>query len=177
MKIVAFGASASKNSINRQLAHFAARQFEHADLELLDLTDFPLPLYTIDTEMNSGFPENVGRFLEHLRSADLIIISMAEHNGSYTAAFKSLFDWLSRMELKMFNNKKMFLLSTSPGQRGGMSSLETAKSRFPKHGADIIADFSLPRFHENFDPIQGIINPELKSIFDEKISLVKGLDW
>ncbi|MGE0637291.1 MAG: NADPH-dependent FMN reductase [Bacteroidia bacterium] len=165
LKIVAFGASYSSTSINRQFAGYAAGLFENAEVELLDLREFDLPLFTSDREKELGKPEAAQRFIEKLKQADLLIISMGEHNGSYEAAFKNLFDWTSRIELKMFEGKKILLLSTSPGGRGGLGALETAKTRFPIHGAVITAHFSLPRFRDNFSAEQGIVNEELKNLF------------
>lgn len=173
MKIMAFGASASKQSINKQFAKFAANQFDNTDIEVLDLNDFPLPLFTVDAEIEMGIPENAKKFHDKLQTADLIIISLSEHNGTYTATFKNLFDWVSRYQVKMFTGKKLFLLSTAPGPRGGQGSMEAALSRFPRHGAEIIAQFSLPDFQENFDIEKGIINEELKSQFHDIIKLIK----
>jgi len=173
MKIIAFGASASKKSINKQFAIFAANLFDEAEIEVLDLNDFPLPLFTVDLEREMGIPDHAKKFHDKLQTADLIIISVAEHNGTYTAAFKNLFDWVSRYQMKMFIGKKMFLLSTAPGPRGGQGSLEAALSRFPRHGAEIVAHFSLPNFQENFDVEKGIINEELKNIFLDKIKEIK----
>jgi chromate reductase, NAD(P)H dehydrogenase (quinone) len=81
----------------------------------------------------------------------LIIISFAEYNGSYTAAFKNIFDWISRINNKTFQNKKMILMATSPGGRGGKTVLENALNRFPHHGADIVGNFHLPSFQQNFE--------------------------
>ncbi|MFT5754086.1 MAG: chromate reductase, partial [Flavobacterium sp.] len=63
----------------------------------------------------------------------------------------------------VFQEKKMLLMATSPGARGGESVLEIAKDRFPRHDANLVGTFSLPSFHENFDEIDGIINEELKN--------------
>ncbi|MDQ1297448.1 MAG: hypothetical protein QG611_1430 [Bacteroidota bacterium] len=172
MKIVAFGASYSKHSINKKFAGFAAEQFNNARIEILDLNNYKVPIFTVDAESETGFPENVKLFLDKLKEADLLIISMAEHNGSYTAAFKNLFDWASRMKMKMFENKKILLLSTSTGQRGGAGVIEAARIRFPRHGAEIIATFSLPYFQENFDVKKGIVNKELDKQFREIISSI-----
>jgi NAD(P)H-dependent FMN reductase len=98
---------------------------------------------------------------------------MAEHNAAYTAAFKNILDWTSRINSKVFQGKKMLLLSTSPGARGGKSVLEIAKERFPRHDADIITTFSLPSFNENFDQISGIINLDLKN---ELLKIVKSIE-
>lgn len=172
MNIVAFGASASKDSINKQFAIHAAQQFEGKKI-ILDLNDYPLPLYNIDVETEMGIPENAKSFYSQIQSADLLIISLAEHNGNFTAAFKSLFDWMSRYESNIFANKQLFLLSTSPGGRGGLSSLQTALSRFPIHGASILGHFSLPKFQENFNPSDGILNTDLKNEFEKIVVEIK----
>lgn len=165
MKTLAFAASSSKKSINKKLAKYALSQIDSQEKQLLDLNDFPLPIYSIDLEKENGIPDQVVRFAEHIDSADLIVISLAEHNGSYSAVFKNLFDWLSRNKSKCFEGKKMILLSTSPGERGGRSVMDAALSRFPRHGAEILGHFCLPNFKENFDLSQGIINDELKNDF------------
>ena len=172
MKILAFGASASKHSINKQLAHYVAAQFKGHDIELIDLLDFAVPIYTIDLENEEGYPSSVLQLMSKIKEADLIIISFAEHNGSYTAWFKNLFDWLTRVESKFLSERKVLILATSPGARGGLSVLQAALERLPRHGADIVGSFSLPNFKENFDPEKGIVNPDLKSQLDDLLKNV-----
>ncbi len=171
-KIIAFGASSSKESINKKLATYAASLFKDVEVEILDLNDYEMPVYSIDKEAN-GFPEQAQAFLDKIKEADLLVVSMAEHNAAYTAAFKNILDWTSRINSKVFQGKKMLLLSTSPGARGGKSVLEIAKERFPRHDADIITTFSLPSFNENFDQISGIINLDLKN---ELLKIVKSIE-
>ena len=173
MNILSFGASASKNSINKQFAHYVADLLEMDETVKMDLIEYPLPIYTVDEEKENGFPANVHLFLEKVYSADLIIISMAEHNGTYTAWFKNLFDWASRVNTKFFLDKKIILLSTSPGPRGGIGALTAAEDRFPRHGAQIIATFSLPNFETNFSASQGILNYDLKNQLEIVISQAK----
>jgi NAD(P)H-dependent FMN reductase len=173
MNILSFGASASKHSINKQFAHFVADQFGTDKTSKIDLIDFPLTVFTVDEEKENGFPANVHQFLEKIYAADLIVISMAEHNGSYTTWFKNLFDWASRVNTKFFTDKKILLLSTSPGPRGGIGSLTAAEDRFPRHGAQILATFSLPNFETNFDASIGILNNDLKMELEKIISQVK----
>lgn len=171
MKITAFAGSNSRHSINRKFVTYAAGLFKNADVEVLDLNDYPVPLFSVDLEKEIPPPEAVGRFLEKIGSADLLIISLAENNSSFNAGFKNLFDWNSRTNVKQFQGKPMLLLSTSPGRRGGASVLAHAKAIFPFYGAEIKAAFSLPSFYENFDEQNGIINPEysdqLKKIVSE----------
>lgn len=162
-KIIAFGASSSKNSINRQLATFAANQFQNASVEILDLNNYEMPIFSVDKEKENGIHPLAQEFYSKLGSADLIIISFAEHNGNYSSAFKNILDWTSRINAKTFQEKPMLLLATSPGARGGSSVLEIATKRFPFQGGIVKGSFSLPSFFENFDVVNGIIHPEYKN--------------
>ena len=171
-KIIAFGASSSKTSINIQLATYAANQFKNTLIEVLDLNNYEMPIFSTDKEAQIGIPQLAQDFYDKLGTADLIIISFAEHNGAYTAAFKNIFDWISRINGKTFQEKPTLLLATSPGPRGGGSVLEIAKGRFPFQGAEVIGSFSLPSFYENFDVSNGIINEELKKPFMELINSI-----
>ncbi len=170
MKLLAFAASSSKQSINKQLATYAANYLvethNNIQSEVLDLNDYELPLFSQDKEQELGQPELAVAFLDKITQADAIIISFAEHNGSYTAAYKNLFDWCSRINPKVFQNKPMVLLATSPGGRGGASVLAAAMSSTPHFDGDVKASMSLPSFHQNFDTTKGIIkNEELNEQF------------
>lgn len=168
-KIIAFAGSNSKQSINKQLAIFTANQIKNAHVKVLDLNDFELPLYGIDYETEHGVPDAAKQFLKIIKSADGIVLSLAEHNGAYSSAFKNLFDWMSRIDGKLWNNKPMLLMATSPGGRGGASVLEMAKGRFPFMDGNIVAEFSLPSFSQNFSE-DGIIDSVLKQNLDIAIS-------
>lgn len=122
-----------------------------------------MPIFSTDKEADNGIPQLAHDFYSKLGTADLIVISFAEHNGAYSAAFKNIFDWTSRINAKTFQEKQTLLLSTSPGPRGGSSVLEIAKNRFPFQGALVKGSFSLPSFYENFDAVNGIINDEYKN--------------
>lgn len=148
--IIAFAGSNSKNSINKDLVKYASSLVDNATTHILDLNDFELPLYGIDLENAEGIPENANKFLKLMKESDGIILSLAEHNGAYSTVFKNLFDWLTRIEGKMFFNKPMLLMATSTGGRGGLSVLEIAQGRFPYHDSNIIEVFSLPFFAKNF---------------------------
>jgi len=173
MKILAFGASNSQSSINKKLASYATSFFENAEVRLIDLNDFEMPLFSVDKENISGHLMEAHDFLEAIGHADLLILSMAEHNGSYTVAFKNLLDWASRINGKVFQDKTMLLLSTSTGARGAKSVLESAKTRFPFHAANIIDTFSLPEFNKNFSAKDGITSTELKEVFLSVIQKTK----
>ena len=78
-------------------------------------------------------------------SFDAVIVSLAEHNGSYTAAFKNLYDWLSRIEKSIWKEKPLLIMAAAPGGRGGKSVLEAAEARFSRQGGKITG--SLCNFH------------------------------
>lgn len=168
-KIVAFGASNSSSSINKQLAKWASSKMEGVDVNFLDLNDFEMPIYSMDREQESGFPEKAQQFKNHLNESDGILISFAEYNGSYSSAFKNIYDWISRIGRPIWSNKPMFLLGTSPGGRGAQSVLDTAVNSFPHQGGQIVASFSLPSFHQSFNADKGITDTELNSQFQTQL--------
>lgn len=165
-KILAFGASNSKHSINKQLANYTLNQLQGIDKYFIDLNDFEMPVYGIDKEHETGIPVLAKQFKLLVKDSDGIIISFAEHNGNFSAAFKNVMDWMSRIEGKIWENKKMFVLATSPGTRGGKSVLEIALNTLPHRAADIVAKFSLPSFKNNFSEADGILDAELKKEFE-----------
>jgi chromate reductase len=167
--IIAFAGSNSKDSINKKLAVFAATKIKDIEVKVLDLNDFELPLYGIDYENEYGIPDNAQRFLDEIKNSDGIILSLAEHNGAYATVFKNIFDWMSRIDGKLWSDKPMLLMSTSPGGRGGATALEIAKGRFPYMGGNIVADFSLPFFGNNFSE-GGILDNLLNDAFNNEIS-------
>lgn len=164
MKLLAFAASSSSKSINKQLAAYAASLVEDAEIEILDINDYEMPIFSQDREEQLGQPELALQFFAKLGEADGIIISFAEHNGSYTAAYKNLFDWTSRIDMKVFQSKPMVMLATSPGPGGAASVLAAATASAPYFAADVKGSLSIPSFFDNFDLEQQTLrNPELKA--------------
>ncbi len=164
-KVVAFGASSSNNSINSKLAKFASEQIQNVEVTFLDLNNYKMPLYDIDDEIANGIPELALEMKKYITDSDGILISFAEHNGSYSAVFKNILDWVSRIKGDTFMSKSMFLLATSPGRRGGQGVLQHASSRFPFMGGNVVATFSLPSFGDNFSNEKGIADETLLKEF------------
>ena len=160
-QVVAFAASSSSRSINKQLVTYACGFLREAQVEILDLNDYELPLFSVDREEELGQPPSARAFLQKIADADGIIVSFAEHNGAYSAAYKNLYDWISRIQPRVYQDKPMVLLSTSPGGRGGKSVMDLAQAQIPRFGGDIRGSFSLPSFEQNFDAEAGrISDPE-----------------
>jgi NAD(P)H-dependent FMN reductase len=171
-KITAFAGSTSSKSINRKLVAFTLTYFQGYEVEFLDLNEFEMPIFSVDRQTENGIPEKANTFRRYMAQCDAIICSLAEHNRSYTTAFKNIFDWSSRVDLNIFANKPMLLMSTSPGGFGGGNVMNAAKSFFPKCGANIIETFSLPSFHQNFIN-ETIADEVLKVMHLEKVQNLK----
>lgn len=174
MKILAFAGSNSEVSINKKLVTFAASFFPDDNVEILDLNDFEMPIYKHERELENGIPQLAKDFASKIDGSDLILMSLAEHNSVYSAAFKNVFDWVSRIkDRKHFGDKPIFLMATAPGNGGGKNVIEVFLKRAPFSGANVISYFSLPNFKERFEEGKGITDEEKKAEFHEKLEAVK----
>ncbi len=168
--IIAFAGSNSKTSINKKLVTYVSNQVENVEVEILDLNDYSMPLYGIDHETENGIPDEAKMFLKKIKESNGIVLSLAEHNGAYSTVFKNIFDWMSRLDGKLWSNVPMLLMATSPGARGGATVLELANSRFKYMGGNVVSLFSLPSFHDNFSN-EGITNLELNAELRKAINV------
>lgn len=171
MKIIAFAATNHSKSINKQLIEYSASLLKNVQVEILDLNDYELPLYGQDKEQQIGHPQLAKDFLAKIAGSCGILIAFAEHNGSYTVAYKNIFDWCSRIEPKVFQNKPMVLLSTSPGSMGGGSVLATAVQSAPYFSGIVKANLAIPSFYDNFDSEKQLLkHAELNEQLQDAVS-------
>jgi NAD(P)H-dependent FMN reductase len=128
--VLAFAGSSRAGSYNKKLIRIAVEGAREAGAEvtLIDLKDFPLPLFDWDLEAEHGLPEN-GRKLKDLFIAhDGLMIASPEYNRSLTGLLKNTIDWMSRpvtgqSSYEVFLNKAAVIMSASPGSFGGTRSL------------------------------------------------------
>jgi len=161
-RILAFAASNSSASINKMLVTHAADVFKSevvqgADITILDLNDFEMPIFSVDRENDGGIPDKAQAFFKAIGDADALLISYAEHNGSYSSAFKNIFDWSSRINAEVFQGKPMVIMSTSPGPYGAANVLKTATDSAGFFAADIKGSLSVPNFNDVFDTASGTL--------------------
>lgn len=169
-KILAFAGSNSSTSINHALIENIASKITNADVTVIKLYDYSLPMYGEDIERNEGFPDPLKSLLQLVKEADGLVISVNEHNGTVSAYFKNVLDWLSRIEYKFLTDKKVFLSSASPGKRGAISAFEYAKGVLPRFGAEVIDGVNFPSFSENYSAEEKTItNLDLDSNINESI--------
>lgn len=172
-KIIAFAGSNSSTSINHALVSYLASTIENCDVTVLRLTDYPLPIYGQDIEDNEGFPSALLSLVELIKQADGVMISVNEHNGSISAFFKNIIDWLSRVDGRYLSSAKVMLLSTSEGARGGQTALGYLTDFYTRKKVDIISSIAFPSFSENFDLKDGkITNQQQAKIMQEAVALL-----
>lgn len=145
-KIIALSASNNPDSINYDLLRAAAGKITSAGVQLISLTGISLPVYQESIEKKEGIPDFIRQLYNAFSAADGFIIALPEHKGLLPACFKNILDWLSRINQKMFNDKPVLLLSTSPGANGGSSSLQIIAALMPPLGRKIIRQFFFRRF-------------------------------
>ena len=174
MKVLAFAATNHKASINKQLVTHAANLLAEqtdADIEVLDLNDYEMPIYSIERHEENGIHPLGQQFFDKIGSADVVLVSFAEHNGSYTAIYKNLFDWASRIDMEVYQNKPTVILSTSPGPGGAQSVLSSAAGSASFFAMDLRGQLSVPSFDENFDSEKGVlVNQDLSEKLKEAVT-------
>lgn len=159
-KILAFAGSTRTGSFNKKLIRIAtdAARSAGAEVTLIDLRDYPLPLFDGDLEDSQGLPENAKKLKDLFNTHDALLISAPEYNSSITGVLKNTLDWVSREAtddeppLRDFTGKVATLLSASPGALGGLRGLVHLRAMLGNIGVIVLPDqVSVPKAHEAFD--------------------------
>jgi len=167
--MLVFVGSNSSKSINEQLTKAVLKELGLAHT-FIDLKRLDIPLFSEDLERVIKSPEGIVFLKQQLDDFKHIFITTNEHNQNLSAFFKNILDWLSRIELKFLENKKVFILSTSEGRRGGLGANESLQKLVQRFGCETFESFAFPSFSENFDKeTQQIRNEEFLSEIKQKI--------
>lgn len=150
-KILAFAGSNSSTSINHQFITHISNRINGHEIKIIKLMDYEIPMFSVDKQNNDGIPLDIQVIKNLISEHDALMISVNEHNGTVSAFFKNILDWLSRLDKNFLADKKILLISTSPGARGAASSLEYTKEILPRFGGQVIESFSFPSFNDNFE--------------------------
>ena len=138
---------------------------------MLDLNDYEMPIFSVDREQENGIHELAQQFFDKIGSADAVMVSFAEYNGSYTSAWKNIFDWASRIDTNVYQGKKVAMFAATPGPRAGAGVLGSATSGAPFFGAELVGSVGIGTFGDNFDPDAGeITDPDLQAQFKDILS-------
>ena len=157
-KILAFAGSAREASFNRRLIRLGAvaAQEAGAEVTLIDLADYPLPIYNADIERRDGLPDNVGRLKALFFAHDGLLIASPENNASVSALLKNTLDWVSRpsggpVGVTKLDGKVAAIMAATPGALGGLRGLVALRAILQSLGVLTLArQFSLPRAAEAF---------------------------
>jgi len=159
-KIVAFSGSARKGSLNKKLVHAVVHALREAgaEVEEIDLRDYPMPLYDGDLEEAEGQPESAGLLREKFAAADGLLVGCPEYNGLITPLLKNTIDWISRPTpdgesgTAAVRGKVAALTAASPGGLGGLRGLPHVRTLLSNIGMVVIPDqVSLPQAHKAVD--------------------------
>lgn len=130
-KIVAFSGSARQGSFNQKLVKIAAEGAKQAGVAVtvVDLADYPMPLFNEDLEAKEGMPETAKAFKQLLIDHDGLLIASPEYNSAFSPLLKNAIDWASRataeneLPLMAYRGKYAAIMATSPGGLGGIRGL------------------------------------------------------
>ena len=167
-RILAFASSTRRESFNKKLVAVAAQGAREAGAEvtLIDLKDFPLPLFDQDLEAEQGMPENGKKLKKLFIAHDGLLIASPEYNSSFPAVLKNAIDWVSRPapgepSLVAFNGKVATLMSASPGALGGLRGLVHVRSILGNLGVIVLPDqIAVAQAHEAFNPDGTLKDPK-----------------
>lgn len=167
---MAFAGSTRRESYNKKLIRVAAAGAEKAGAEvtLLDLRNYPLPLYDGDLEVTSGIPENAMQLKRLMLDHQGLLLSCPEYNSSISAVLKNTIDWLSRpvngeSGLVCFRGKAVSLISASPGALGGLRGLVHVRSILSNMGCLVLPEqVAVSKAHEAFDEAEQLRDESLR---------------
>lgn len=152
-KTLLISTSLSSKSINYELLKLIHQFFPNEDeAKLVSIRDFELPIYNEDIEKETGIRENAMKFMQLIKRSDKLIFGIAEHNGSVTAAFKNILDWLSRIneDYRFLSQKEILLVGTSPSPHGAKNALNHAQFLMQALGGEVKGLIPFPSYYTTF---------------------------
>ena len=153
-QILAFAGSARRESLNKKLLAVTVQAAREAGSEvtLIDLTDYPLPLYHGDLEEAEGLPANAAKLVGLIARHQALLIASPEYNSLITPLLKNTIDWCTRAEPNPLAGKVAAIVSASPGGYGGVRSAQVARQLLLHLGCHVVpAQCSLPHADAAFD--------------------------
>ena len=170
--MLVFVGSNSSKSINEQLTKAVLKELNVTNT-FIDLKTLDIPLFSEDLEREIKSPKGIEFLKEQIDAFEHIFITTNEHNGNLSAFFKNILDWLSRLDKSFLENKKVFILSTSNGKRGGLSANESLQKVVERSGCKIYESYAFASFSENFNKeTQQITNEDFLKEIDEKLNII-----
>jgi chromate reductase len=157
--LLVLGGSLRAESYNQKLATIAAGLAREAGAEvaLISLRDFRLPIFDEDLEEAEGKSEAAKRLKALFVKADGFIIASPEYNSGITAALKNAIDWVSRADseeeapLLAFKGKTAAIIAASPSGGGGARSLAQLRTLLLNIRVEVVTrEVTVPAAYEAF---------------------------
>lgn len=175
--ILVMAGSARRESLARRLAQACVAPLQHAGAEvnLLELGDYPAPLYHGDLEAASGLPDGIVSLQQQLAACDGLLVVNPEYNGSITPLLKNTLDWCSRPNPEdparsggaVYAGRAAAVLATSPGPLGGMRVLFHVRDILGYLGMQVIPQqLAVGRAHEAIGPDHRLVDPKQQATLD-----------
>jgi NAD(P)H-dependent FMN reductase len=170
-KILAFSGSARTDSYNQKLVKIAAVGAEQAGAEVtvINLADFPMPIFNQDTEAAEGIPESARQFKQLLIEHDGFLLASPEYNSAFSPLLKNAIDWASRKAvdeppLLAYRGKLAVIMAASPGALGGLRGLVFLRMLLGNIGVTVLPDqYALAQAAQAFDNDGGLLNESARN--------------
>ena len=125
---------------------------EGCEVELINLVDLRLPLYSTVEEEENGIPETVLDLATKILELKAFIIVAPEYNGVMPPVLNNAMAWTSRATKDWrdaFNEKIVGLATHSGG--GGAKGLQAMRIQFQHLGANILAREILTTYEKSLN--------------------------
>jgi chromate reductase len=157
--ILIFAGSTREGSLNRALARNAAIAATELRLDatLLDLREYPLPLYEHDVERTTGMPRNAMSLRAQLKRHATWLIVSPDHHGSTSTLLRNVIDWaacrvVGEQPGVCFRQKTIGLLSTLNDAHHGAPGVAHLRQILTHLGASVgSGEFLIPGHPPAFD--------------------------
>ncbi len=187
VNILAFAGSTRADSFNKKLVKIAAQgaKEQGAEVTVIDLRDFPMPLYDGDLEGAEGLPENALKLKALMRQQQGFLIASPEYNSGYSAVLKNSIDWVSRVleqgepPLVAFSGKTASIMSASPGALGGLRGLYQLRELLMNINVTVLPTMrAIGGAMKEFDEHGNLVNAELekavKKLGEQTVRAISG---
>jgi len=179
MKILAFAGSTRTDSYNQKLLEEAVSMARSmgAEVTILRLSDYSMPLYDGDLEKQEGLPKNAQKLRQLLIASNAVIIASPEYNASVSGVLKNAIDWASRGEnggpsRDAFKDKPFAIMSASPSKTGGVRGLQHLRSILKNVGAIVVEqEVTVPEAHLYFSQEKKTEHPLLREALEALLSI------
>ena len=176
-KILALAGSYREHSYNKRVLNIAVEgaRAAGADVTLIDLRDFPLPVLNMDDVEANGFDGHAARLQDILAAHDGILIASPEYNGSIPGGLKNAIDWASRQSDKyktneVFRGKVAAMITASPGSFGGIRCLGHLRGVLSLLGVNVLpSEIAVGFVGQKFDADSTEMNDDKMKTILEKL--------